>query len=131
MRVSYEFLLHSHGCSGLVQPRTISVAERVKPDPVKSQFQTCRNQIVVANRVGVIRSTYHWAREEPVSFGIAGREKAVLYAAGSGQAKNAGWNLDSGLEIEHDPCWRVVACVLLPARPSVNAAVHEAVRQIR
>src|ERR1700678_4310481 len=46
MRVSHEFLLPSHGYSGLVQPRTIPVTERVKPDPAKSQFQPCRNQIV-------------------------------------------------------------------------------------
>ena len=39
----------------------------------------------------------------------------------------AGWNLDSGLEIEGDPGWGVVARVFLPARPSVNPAVHEAV----
>ncbi len=70
MRMSHEFLLHSHRCSGLVQPRTICVTERVKPDPAKSQFQTCRNQVVGANRVGVIRSTRHWAREEPLSFGV-------------------------------------------------------------
>ena len=69
-RVSHEFLLNAHGCSGFVRPRTISVAEHVKPDPAKSQFQTCRNQVVVANRVGVIRPTGQWTREEPVSFGI-------------------------------------------------------------
>src|ERR1700733_8007490 len=40
-------------------------------------------------------------------------------------------NLDSGLEIEHDPRWRMVARVFLPTRPSVNTAVHESVRQIR
>ena len=43
------------------------------------------------------------------------------------QRKMAGWNLGSGLEIEHDPRWRVVARVFLPTRPSVNTAVHEAV----
>ena len=68
--MSHELLLNAHGCSGFVQPRTISVAERVKPDPAKSQFQTCRNQVVVANRVGMIRSTCHWTRKEPVSLGI-------------------------------------------------------------
>ena len=52
-----------------------------------------------------------------------GREKATLYVLGAVK-KNAGWNLDSGLEIKHDPCWRVVACVFLPTRPSVNTAVH-------
>jgi len=30
--VSHEFLLYAHGCSGLVQPRTICVTERVPPD---------------------------------------------------------------------------------------------------
>src|SRR6266446_4306104 len=30
-------------------------------------------------------------------------------------------------EIEHDPCWRMVARVFLPTRPSVNTAVHEPV----
>ena len=29
-----------------------------------------------------------------------------------------------GLEIEHDPCWSVVAGVFLATRPSVDAAVH-------
>jgi hypothetical protein len=48
-----------------------------------------------------------------------------------GQAKNDGWNLDSDLEIEHDPCWGMVARVFLPTRPSVNTAVYEPVRQIR
>src|ERR1700722_14683735 len=48
-----------------------------------------------------------------------------------GQPKNAGWNLDSGLEIEPDPCWGMVARVFLPTRPSVNTAVHEPDRQIR
>ena len=48
-----------------------------------------------------------------------------------GPDQNAGWKLDSGLEIKHDPCWRVVACVFLPTRPSVNTAVHEPDRQIR
>jgi hypothetical protein len=62
MRVSDEFLLHSHGCCGLVQPLTICVTERMKPDPAKSQFQTCRNQVVGAHRVGMIRSTRHRAR---------------------------------------------------------------------
>jgi hypothetical protein len=57
--------------------------------------------------------------------------KAALYAAGSGQTKNAVWNLDSGLEIEQDPCWGMVARVFLPTRPSVNTAVHEPDRQIR
>jgi|SRR5208282_2576987 hypothetical protein len=70
MRVSHQFLLHSHGCSGLVQPCSVCVTERVKPDSAKSQFQTCRNQVVGANRVCVIRSTCHRTREEPVSFGI-------------------------------------------------------------
>jgi hypothetical protein len=31
------------------------VTERVKPDPAKSQFQTCRNQVVVAHRIGMTR----------------------------------------------------------------------------
>jgi len=48
-----------------------------------------------------------------------------------GQTNNADWNLGSGLEIEHDPCWRVVARVFLPTRPSVNTAIHEPDRQIR
>jgi hypothetical protein len=41
--------------------------------------------------------------------------------------ENAGWNLDSGLEVERDPCWGMVARVFLPTCPSVNTAVHEAV----
>jgi hypothetical protein len=60
----------------------------------------------------------------------AGRETADLYAAGSGQTRNAGPNLDSGLAIEHDPSWGMIACVFLPTRPSVNTAVHEPDRQI-
>ena len=39
--------------------------------------------------------------------------------------------LESRLEIEHDPCWRVVARVFLPTCPSINTAVHEPDRQIR
>jgi hypothetical protein len=50
---------------------------------------------------------------------------------GAVRPKNAGWNLGSGLEIEHDPCWGMVARVFLPTRPSVNTAVHEPDRQIR
>jgi len=57
-------------------------------------------------------------------FGTAYMVKAV-------RPKNAVWNLDSGLEIEHDPGWRVVARFFLPTRPSVNTAVHEPDRQIR
>ena len=37
----------------------------------------------------------------------------------------------SALEIKHNPCWRMVARIFLPARPSVNTAVHQPVRQIR
>jgi hypothetical protein len=33
-------------------------------------------------------------------------------------------NLDSGLGIEHDPCWGMVARVFLPTRPPVNTATH-------
>jgi hypothetical protein len=33
------------------------VAERVEPDPAKSQLQTCRNQMVCTNRIGVIGPT--------------------------------------------------------------------------
>ena len=43
------------------------------------------------------------------------------------QAKNDGWNLDSNLEIEHDPCWGMVAGVFLATRPSIDTAVYEAV----
>jgi hypothetical protein len=60
-----EFLLYAHGCSYFVQPRTICVTERVKPDPAKSQFQTCRNHVVVAHRIGATRRTGHRAREKP------------------------------------------------------------------
>jgi hypothetical protein len=60
-----------------------------------------------------------------------GREKAALDTAGWVRPKNAGRILDSGLEIEHDPCWGVVARVFLSTRPSVNTAVHEVDRQIR
>ena len=58
-------------------------------------------------------------------------EKAALYVAGRVRPKNAGWNLDSGLEIKHDPRWRVVARIFLSTRPSVYTAVHKMVRQIR
>jgi hypothetical protein len=49
------------------------------------------------------------------------------------RAGMANWRtakLESRLEIEHDPCWRVVARVFLPTGPSVNTAVHESDRQI-
>src|ERR1039457_3266661 len=49
---------------------------------------------------------------------------------GGSRSKNAGWNLNSGLEIKHDPCWGMVARVFLPTRPSVYTAVHEADGQI-
>ena len=70
MRVSHEFLLYAHGCSGFVQPGTVCVAERVEPDPAKSQLKTRRNQVVGANRVGVIRSTGHRTREKPLPLGL-------------------------------------------------------------
>ena len=62
---------------------------------------------------------------------VFAREKAPPYAAGIGQTENAGWNLDPGLEIEHDPCGGVVARVFLPTRPAIDTAVHQPVRQIR
>src|SRR4029077_11542634 len=37
----------------------------------------------------------------------------------------------SGLKIEHYPCWRMVAGVYLPTRPSVYTSVHESVRHVR
>ena len=43
VRVSHEFLLHAHGCSGFVQPGSVGVAERMEADPAKSQLETCRN----------------------------------------------------------------------------------------
>jgi hypothetical protein len=58
---------------------------------------------------------------------MGGQGKAALYVAGTDGPKNAGWNLDSGLEIKQDPCWRVVARVFLPTRPSVYTAVHQPV----
>jgi len=54
-------------------------------------------------------------------------EKADLYVAGRVRQENAGWNLDSGLEVERDPCWGMVARVFLPTCPSVNTAVHQSV----
>jgi len=65
VRVSHEFLLHAHGCSGFVQPSTVGMAERVEPDPAKSQLKTCRNQVVGTNRIGVIRPIGHRTREQP------------------------------------------------------------------
>ena len=46
------------------------VAERVEPDPAKSQLQTCRNQMVCTNRIGVIGPTGHRAWEEPSPLGF-------------------------------------------------------------
>jgi hypothetical protein len=46
VRVSHEVLLHTHGCSGFVQPSTVGVAVVVELDPAKSQLKTCRNQVV-------------------------------------------------------------------------------------
>ena len=58
----------------------------------------------------------------------AGGKRQLFTLPGADRPKqNAGWELDSGLEIEHDPCWRMVARVFLPTRPSVNTAVHEPV----
>jgi hypothetical protein len=50
VRMSHEFLLYAHGCSGFVQPSTVGVAEGVEPDPSKSQLKTCWNQVVGTNR---------------------------------------------------------------------------------
>src|SRR5208337_4483418 len=50
MRVTHEFLLHAYWRSSLVQPSTIGVAERMEPDPSKSQLKTCWYQIVGTNR---------------------------------------------------------------------------------
>ena len=52
----------------------------------------------------------------------SGREDTALYAAGSGQIKIARWNLDSGLEIKLDPCWRVVGPFRWPAKGRKNSA---------
>jgi hypothetical protein len=41
------------------------VAEGVKPDPAKSQLETCRNQVVGTNRIGMIRPAGHRTRKEP------------------------------------------------------------------
>jgi hypothetical protein len=53
-----------------VQPGTVGVAERVEPYPAKSQLQTCRNQMVCTNRIGVIGPTGHRAWEEPSPLGF-------------------------------------------------------------
>src|ERR1700684_2398041 len=47
------------------------------------------------------------------------------------RADSPGFTHPSTLEIEHDPCWSMVARVFLPASPAINTAVHEPVRQIR
>jgi hypothetical protein len=61
VRVSHEFLLYAHGCSGLVQPSTICLTEPVPPDPAKSQFQTCRNPQFIAKKFED-QISYGWDR---------------------------------------------------------------------
>jgi hypothetical protein len=55
--MSHELLLYAHRCSGFVQPGTVGVAECVESDPAKSQLETCRNQVVGTNRIGMIGPT--------------------------------------------------------------------------
>ena len=70
VRVSHELLLHAHGRSGFVQPRTVRVAERVESDSSKSQLQTRRYQIVGTNRIGVQGSASRRTGKEPLSLGL-------------------------------------------------------------
>jgi len=44
MRVSHQFLLHSHGCSGLVQPCSVCVTERVNLSPDSGRASVLRNR---------------------------------------------------------------------------------------
>jgi len=46
------------------------MAERVEPDPAKSQLKSCRNQVVGTNRIGVIRPIGHRTREQPSPLGL-------------------------------------------------------------
>jgi len=46
------------------------VAERVEPDPAKSELKTCGNQVVGTNRIGMIGSTGHRTREQPSPLGL-------------------------------------------------------------
>ena len=63
VRVSGE--VHEHiELLCFVQPGTVPVAKCVELDPAKSQLQTCRNKVVGTNRIRVIRTTGHRAREE-------------------------------------------------------------------
>jgi hypothetical protein len=45
---------------------------------------------------------------------MGGQEKAALYVAGRVGPKNAGWNLDSGLEIKQDPLGIPVKANMIP-----------------
>ena len=63
-------MLHAHGCSGLIQPGTVGVAEPMEPDPATSQLETYRDKVVGSNRVGVIGLPGHCTREEPSSLGL-------------------------------------------------------------
>ncbi len=62
---------------------------------------------------------------------IGGRGRQIFTLLGAVRLKYAGRTLGSALEIKRDPCWGMVARVFLSTRPSVNAAVHQSVRQIR
>jgi len=68
--VSHQFLLNAHGCSGFVQPSAVGVTERVEPDPAKSQLETCRNQVVGANRICMIGPTGYRTWEQPAPLAV-------------------------------------------------------------
>jgi hypothetical protein len=56
---------------------------------------------------------------------MCGPKKANLYFGETIRQQNAGWIVDFGLEIKHDPCWGVVARVFLSTRASVNLLCPE------
>ena len=66
MRVPHEFLLHAHGRSGFVQPRTIGVAERMEPDPSQPQLVNGRRSQFAGANFKVSSGEWHELRVEVV-----------------------------------------------------------------
>ena len=68
--VAHEFLLYAQRSSGFVEPGTVAVAAYVKTDPAQPQFDTCRNQVLGTDRVGVIGPAGYWTWKDPAVRGF-------------------------------------------------------------
>ena len=102
-------------------------------EPVKENVQQNMHNVMEQAREEVASSREPWYRSlhRARVLIIIYILEFVLFTLLAVREEKAGWNLDSGLEIKRDPCWRVVARVFLSTHPSVNTAVHKPDRQIR